>query len=94
MMGKDIIKVIAFILAIALLLVGLNHCQDYRADQEAAETTAETTQQETQQNGYTVYVSRNNIIHKNPHCSGMIYYTEMGYYDAVEAGYIECKHCY
>lgn len=93
-MSKDAIKIISFVLAIVLLLVGINHCQDYRAEQEAAASTAETTQQEIEQNGYTVYVSRYDIIHKNPNCSGMIYYTEMGYYDAVAAGYTHCQNCY
>ena len=93
-MRKYIIKIISIFITIILLLAVFTNCQNYRSEQEAAVTTVESTQQEPPQNGYTVYVSRNGIIHKNPKCSGMQYYIEMGYYDAVEAGYIHCKHCY
>ena len=42
----------------------------------------------------TVYVSRNGVIHRQSNCSGMKYYTEMGYSDAIAAGYRLCSKCY
>lgn len=44
--------------------------------------------------GITVYVSRSGKIHSNPRCSGMKYYTEMDYDEAVENGYDFCMNCY
>ena len=41
----------------------------------------------------TVYVSRNGIIHTDPHCSGMTYYTEMTLSDALKYGYSHCSKC-
>lgn len=43
---------------------------------------------------YTVYVSRNGVIHSDPHCSGMKYYTEMSYDTAIASGYRLCSKCY
>ena len=88
---KSTIQLIAIILSIVLLLVGVNHCQDNAHKNERE--TAKQVEQGAQQ-GYTVYVSRNGKIHKNPSCSGMIYYTKMGYYDAIERGYDLCQNCY
>lgn len=48
----------------------------------------------TDQNGETVYVSRTGKIHNWPHCSGMKYYTEMTYDEAIASGYDLCKNCY
>lgn len=42
----------------------------------------------------TVYVSSYGKIHNSSRCSGMKYYTEMKYADAIEEGYIKCKNCY
>lgn len=42
----------------------------------------------------TVYVSNKGKIHKYPNCSGMKYYTEMTYSDAVAAGYDFCSKCW
>ena len=42
----------------------------------------------------TVYVSRNGIVHKHSNCSGMRYYTEMTYAEAIAAGYRKCSKCY
>lgn len=44
--------------------------------------------------GVTVYVSKSGKIHNNPRCSGMKYYTEMDYDEAVENGYDFCMNCY
>ena len=41
----------------------------------------------------TVYVSKNNVIHFRPDCSGMKHYTEMTLQDADAAGYQICEHC-
>lgn len=41
-----------------------------------------------------VYVSRNGVIHKHSNCSGMRYYTEMTYAEAIAAGYRKCSKCY
>lgn len=41
-----------------------------------------------------VYVSNYGKIHKNPNCSGMIYYEIMSYHDAIGNGYVECQNCY
>lgn len=92
-MEKGTIKLIAIILSVVLLLVGINHCQDNRAKKENERATVAVTEK-AEQNGYTVYVSRNGKIHRNPNCSGMIYYKEMGYYDARRAGYDLCQNCY
>jgi hypothetical protein len=43
----------------------------------------------------TVYVSKSGKkIHRNKKCSGMKYYWEMSYADAVDAGYDFCEKCY
>ena len=43
----------------------------------------------------TVYVSKSGKkIHRNKKCSGMKYYWEMSYDDAVDAGYDFCEKCY
>lgn len=41
-----------------------------------------------------VYVSRNGVIHTHSNCSGMKYYTEMTYSEAIAAGYRKCSKCY
>lgn len=41
----------------------------------------------------TVYVSRNNVIHVDPGCSGMKNYTEMTLEEADAAGYEYCSRC-
>lgn len=87
---KDLLKIGAIIVAICLVLVGINHCQD------AAENEKETVtiEQQVAQDGYTVYVSRSGKIHNNSSCSGMKYYKKMGYNDARKAGYDLCQNCY
>ena len=42
----------------------------------------------------TVYVSKNGVIHSNSSCSGMKYYTELSYSEAIERGYRLCSKCY
>lgn len=41
-----------------------------------------------------VYVSRNGVIHTHSNCSGMKYYTEMTYSEAISSGYRKCSKCY
>lgn len=41
-----------------------------------------------------VYVSRSGKIHSISYCSGMKYYTEMTYQNAVNAGYEFCSNCW
>ena len=45
-------------------------------------------------NEVTVYVSRYGKIHSIPYCSGMKYYTAMGFDEAVDRGYDFCQNCY
>ena len=42
----------------------------------------------------TVYVSNYGKIHSVPYCSGMKYYTEMDYDEAIDCGYDFCQKCY
>lgn len=42
----------------------------------------------------TVYISRSNLIHSDPHCSGMKYYTEMPLDEAQSNGYRKCSKCW
>ena len=42
----------------------------------------------------TVYVSRSGKIHLHSSCSGMEYYTETLYSEAVKQGYAECSKCF
>ena len=42
----------------------------------------------------TVYVSRSGKIHLHSSCSGMEYYTETLYSEAVKQGYTECSKCF
>lgn len=42
----------------------------------------------------TVYVSKTGKIHKFSNCSGMQYYTEMLYDEALDNGYDFCMNCY
>lgn len=48
----------------------------------------------TNVNETIVYVSKTGKIHKISYCSGMKYYTEMEYDEAVDKGYVFCKNCY
>lgn len=42
-----------------------------------------------------VYISYSGgKIHDDPDCSGMIYYFEMEYGEAIDEGYIPCRNCY
>lgn len=54
----------------------------------------EMPEDDGEDSGITVYVSRSGKIHNNPRCSGMKYYTEMDYNEAVHNGYDFCKNCY
>ena len=54
----------------------------------------ETTTEADEYNGITVYVSKSGKIHSISYCSGMKYYTEMSYDEAVDRGYDFCQNCY
>ena len=43
---------------------------------------------------YTVYVSRNNVMHLKSNCSGMKYYETMSYSSAVARGASRCSKCF
>ena len=43
---------------------------------------------------FTVYVSRNGVIHKDPHCSGMKYYNEMLYSETKGVYDHKCSKCF
>lgn len=72
----------------------------YKVGREAGKAAAAKTQSNiaanasTDQESETVYVSRTGKIHSNPNCSGMKYYTEMTYDEAIASGYDLCKNCY
>lgn len=74
------LSIIALCIAISLYLIS---CKNNNSNPE-------TTEQVN-----TVYVSKSGKkIHCVSDCSGMRYYWEMSYDDAVEAGYDFCKVCY
>lgn len=80
-MKKRTIRV-ALISCLALLIVLASGCQksnDFDYDYDY---------------GGTVYVSNYGKIHSNPSCSGMKYYEEMGYEEAIGEGYDLCQKCY
>lgn len=56
--------------------------------EEAPATKASTS------DDFTVYVSRNGIIHKKSNCSGMLYYTEMLYSEALKYYDHKCSKCF
>lgn len=92
---EELIKLIAVPLIVVILflfIIGTNHIQDRRdrLEEEAASAAVVTTVDDS----YTVYVSRAGKIHKNPNCSGMEYYTKMGYKTARAKGYSLCQNCY
>ena len=68
----------------AILIFSLASCQDV---DRVREDPYEGYEQ-------TVYVSKSSHkVHSDPNCSGMKYYFEISYNDAVKAGYDFCKNC-
>lgn len=49
---------------------------------------------QTEQGDYIVYVSSYKKIHRLSYCSGMEYYKEMYYSEAIAKGYALCENCY
>lgn len=43
---------------------------------------------------FVVYVSKKGVMHLDPHCSGMKYYTEMMYSEASKYYTNNCDHCF
>lgn len=64
------------------------------AKETSSAGASDSGSEDTSTVGGTVYVSRNGKIHTNPNCSGMKYYTEMSYSEAVSSGYDKCQKCY
>ena len=66
-----------------------------QTEQATPEQTKQVTTSQTTKKERIVYVSKSGKkIHSNKKCSGMKYYKEMTYDDAVDAGYEFCTKCY
>ena len=91
-MKKSFSRILSIVLCIALSLC-LFSCENNQSDNGAKDSyTFETS---STKNERTVYVSKSGKkIHRNKNCSGMKYYWEMSYSDAVDAGYDFCNNCY
>lgn len=89
-MKSDSVKIGAIWLVIILALVffGGDGCEKDDHDSYTYEEYVEDY------NSKTVYVSKYGKIHKNRHCSGMMYYDVMTYGEAIEQGYEKCANCY
>lgn len=70
---------------------------DVMTEEHAIPTSAppeKPTPNITSANDFTVYISRNGVMHKKSNCSGMKYYTEMPYSVASEYYTQKCSKCF
>ena len=82
---KKIISIIVLIAIIIAVLFGINSCIEEQERKEDEKRFQQTF-------GFTVYVSRYDKIHFYRDCSGMVYYTAMPFYDAMDSSeYVLCK---
>lgn len=72
----------------------LDYDFDFDHEDENDEDEENDDQIEDDHISVTVYVSKSGKIHRIRNCSGMKYYTEMDYDEAVDEGYVFCKNCY
>ena len=92
-------RILSIVLCIALLLSFASCTKENDTTPSKSTTKIETsvTKKETSatKKEVTVYVSKSGKkIHRNKKCSGMKYYWEMSYEEAVDAGYDFCDKCY
>ena len=91
-MKKSFSRILSIVLCVALSLC-LFSCENKQTTTDTKETYYFQTT--SVKNERTVYVSKSgNKIHRIKNCSGMKYYREMTYSDAVNAGYDICNNCY
>ena len=89
-MKKNFNRILSIVLCIVLSL-SFSSCNNKQSTNEKETYRIETTAKQEK----TVYVSKSGKkIHNNPKCSGMKYYWEMSYNEAVYAGYDFCENCY
>ena len=84
-------RLFCFLLCIALVF-GFSSCKDNanNKDNNSYNSSANTSDRYAR----TVYVSKSGKkVHSIPNCSGMKYYYEMSYSDAVNKGYDFCENC-
>ena len=85
---KKIISIIVLIAIIIAVLFGINSCIEEQERKEDEKRFQQTF-------GFTVYVSRYDKIHFYRDCSGMVYYTAMPFYEAMDSSeYVLCKKCW